>query len=183
MHLSMIWIVSLGNVLVFSMINDRKVIYHCLLAFNFSSSVLVLLFNVLCQPLLQKGRLHWWVMLVLNLPLLLDLMICMQATLEGLWVRQLPTTKGTSSLLFLVHAGCASFGLSLAFPICLPCEGFSHRSFIGFLCLFPRITNPANHLIEAVLIMGNLKFKKKKKNQGGSYKLPQKSETDNSHKK
>ncbi len=32
---------------------------------------------------------------------------------------------------FWVPAGCASFGLSLAFPFCLPCDGFSHRSFIG----------------------------------------------------
>jgi hypothetical protein len=40
----------------------------------------------------------------------------MLATLEGLWVRYLPTMKGISSLLSLVHAGYASFDLSLAFP-------------------------------------------------------------------
>jgi hypothetical protein len=28
--------------------------------------------------------------------------------------------------------GCTSFGLSLAFLFCLPCDGSSHRSFIGF---------------------------------------------------
>jgi len=27
---------------------------------------------------------------------------------------------------FLVHASCSSFGLSLAFPFCLPCDGSSH---------------------------------------------------------
>jgi hypothetical protein len=37
--------------------------------------------------------------------------------------------------LFLVPAGCVSFGLSLAFPFCLPCDGSSHRSFIGFCYL------------------------------------------------
>jgi hypothetical protein len=30
--------------------------------------------------------------------------------------------------------GCASFSLSLAFPLCLPYDGFDHRFFIGFLC-------------------------------------------------
>ncbi len=35
---------------------------------------------------------------------------------------------------FLVPSGCASFGLSLAFPFCLLCDGSGHRSFIGFLC-------------------------------------------------
>jgi hypothetical protein len=34
---------------------------------------------------------------------------------------------------FLVHAGFASFGLSLAFPFCLLFDGSSHQSFIGFL--------------------------------------------------
>jgi hypothetical protein len=37
--------------------------------------------------------------------------------------------------LFLVPAGCACFGPSLAFPFCLPCDGSGHRSFIGFLDL------------------------------------------------
>ncbi len=40
-HPSMIWIISLGNVPIFSMVDDWKVIYPCLFAFNFSSSVLV----------------------------------------------------------------------------------------------------------------------------------------------
>jgi hypothetical protein len=34
---------------------------------------------------------------------------------------------------FFVHGGCASFGLSLAFPFCLPYDGSCHPSFIGFL--------------------------------------------------
>jgi hypothetical protein len=42
-----IWIVSSGNVFVFSMINDWEVIYPCFFAFNFSSNVLGMLFNVL----------------------------------------------------------------------------------------------------------------------------------------
>jgi hypothetical protein len=46
-HSDMIWIVSLGNVLVFSMIDDCEVIYFCLFVFKFSSNVLVLLFNIL----------------------------------------------------------------------------------------------------------------------------------------
>jgi hypothetical protein len=47
-HLGMmIWIVSLGSVLAFSIIDDQEVIYPCLFAFNFLSNVLVLPFNVL----------------------------------------------------------------------------------------------------------------------------------------
>jgi hypothetical protein len=44
---SVIWIVSLRSVHVFSIIDDQKDIYPCLFAFNFSSNMLVLLFNVL----------------------------------------------------------------------------------------------------------------------------------------
>jgi hypothetical protein len=47
MHLGMIWIISLGNVLIFSMIDDQKVIYPCLFAFNFLGNVLVLLSSML----------------------------------------------------------------------------------------------------------------------------------------
>jgi hypothetical protein len=46
-HPSVIWIVSLRNVFIFSTIDGRKVIYPCFFAFNFLSNVLVLLFNVL----------------------------------------------------------------------------------------------------------------------------------------
>jgi hypothetical protein len=47
MHLSMIWIISLGNVFVFSTINDRKIIYFNFFTFNFLGNVIVLLFNAL----------------------------------------------------------------------------------------------------------------------------------------
>ncbi len=46
-HPGVIWIVSLESVLIFFMINNWEVIYLCLFAFNFSNSVLILLFNVL----------------------------------------------------------------------------------------------------------------------------------------
>jgi hypothetical protein len=46
MHPGMIWIISSGSVPIFSMIDDHEVIYPCLFAFNFSSNVLVLPFNV-----------------------------------------------------------------------------------------------------------------------------------------
>jgi len=60
-------------------------------------------------------------MLVRDLPLLLDLTICKQVTLEGPWVRELPTMRGNSFFLFfLVLTSCVSFGLSLAFLFCLP---------------------------------------------------------------
>jgi len=43
----MIWIVSLGNVLIFFMIDDYEVIYLNLFAFNFSTNnVLVLFLNM-----------------------------------------------------------------------------------------------------------------------------------------
>jgi len=45
--LGVIWIVSLGNVLVFSMIDDQEVISPCPSAFNFLNRMLVLLFNML----------------------------------------------------------------------------------------------------------------------------------------
>jgi hypothetical protein len=45
MHLSVIWIISLGNVFVFSTINNWEVIYPCFFAFNFSSNVLVFAFQ------------------------------------------------------------------------------------------------------------------------------------------
>ncbi len=45
--LGMIWIVSSRNVLVFSTINNQKVIYPYLFAFSFLCNVLVLRFNVL----------------------------------------------------------------------------------------------------------------------------------------
>ncbi len=46
-HLSVIWIVSLGNVPICFTINDQKLIYPYFFAFNFSVNVLILLFNVL----------------------------------------------------------------------------------------------------------------------------------------
>jgi hypothetical protein len=46
-HLGGIWIVSLGNVPIFFMIDDWEVIYPYFSAFNFSSNVLILFFNVL----------------------------------------------------------------------------------------------------------------------------------------
>jgi hypothetical protein len=46
LRLDVIWIVSSGNVLIFSTINDQKVIYPCLFTFNFSNSVFILLLNV-----------------------------------------------------------------------------------------------------------------------------------------
>ncbi len=54
----------------------------------------------------------------------------MQTTLKGLWVRLLPTTKGTRSLLFswFLQVLCL-----LAFLFCLFFDGSSHQSFIGFL--------------------------------------------------
>jgi hypothetical protein len=73
-------------------------------------------------------------MFTLDLPLLLDFTICMQATLKGSWVRLPPTTRRTSSLPFSWSLQIVSFDLSLAFPFCLLFDGSSHRSFIGFLC-------------------------------------------------
>jgi len=42
-HLGMIWIVSLRNVPIFSTIDDWKVIYPCLFAFNFLGNVSITL--------------------------------------------------------------------------------------------------------------------------------------------
>jgi hypothetical protein len=46
-HYDMIWIISLENVLMFFKINDEIIIYFYLFAFNFSSNMLILFFNVL----------------------------------------------------------------------------------------------------------------------------------------
>ncbi len=107
--------------------------YSYLFAFNFFKNMLVLPFSVL-QLLLQKKRLCWQVMCVLDLPLLLDFIICMKVTLERPWVRLLPTTRGTSSLLFFfVPTNCSSFGL----PFLSPLYGSSHQSFILFFIPSP----------------------------------------------
>jgi hypothetical protein len=45
-HLNVIYIVSLENVLVFSKIDDQKIIYPCLFAFIFLDNLLILFFNV-----------------------------------------------------------------------------------------------------------------------------------------
>jgi hypothetical protein len=74
-----IWIISSRNMLIFSTIDNQKVIYPCLFAINFSSNMLILLSNML-YPLLWKRRLRWQVMFVLDPPLLLDLMISMLVT-------------------------------------------------------------------------------------------------------
>jgi hypothetical protein len=47
MHCGMIWIVSVGNVFIFFMIDDLKVIYFCLYTFSFLGSISILLFNML----------------------------------------------------------------------------------------------------------------------------------------
>jgi hypothetical protein len=46
-HPCVIWIVSSGNVPIFFTIDNYEIIYPCPFAFKFSSSVLILLFNVL----------------------------------------------------------------------------------------------------------------------------------------
>jgi hypothetical protein len=85
-HPSMIWIISSRNVPIFSTIDDQKIIYPYLFAFIFSSNMLVLPFNMF-YPLLYGGRLCWCVIPILNVPLLLGIMICMQVTLKGPWVK------------------------------------------------------------------------------------------------
>jgi len=45
-HPSMIWIVSSGSVPIFSTIDDPEIIYPYIFAFNFSSSMLVLIFSM-----------------------------------------------------------------------------------------------------------------------------------------
>jgi hypothetical protein len=46
-HPDVIWIVSLGSVLIFSIKDNREVMYPCFFAFNFLGNVLILLFSVL----------------------------------------------------------------------------------------------------------------------------------------
>ncbi len=71
-------------------------------------------------------------MVVLNLLLLLDLMICMQMSLKGLRVRQLCTTRGTNSLPSLVPMGFTSFWPFFDLPFCHSCDGSNHWVSIGF---------------------------------------------------
>ncbi len=135
MHLSVIWIVSLHNVFVFSTIDNWEVIHPYLFAFNFLGDVLILFFNML-QPLRQRERLRWQEMLVLELILLLDLKVCMWMTLKGRWVRFLPTMRGTSSLPSLVPAGSCRLHIFWPFfglPFCFVCDGSSHPFLLVFL--------------------------------------------------
>jgi hypothetical protein len=53
-HLGVIWIISSRNVLVFSTIDNQNVIYPYLFAFSFSSSMLILLFNMLLASAIEK---------------------------------------------------------------------------------------------------------------------------------
>jgi hypothetical protein len=46
-HLGMIWIISLGSVFIFFMMDDQEVIYLCFFSFNFSGCVLILLFSMI----------------------------------------------------------------------------------------------------------------------------------------
>ncbi len=82
----------------------------CIQFFRFS----IALQHALTSPI--ERRLLWPKMFILDLLLVLDLMICMQTTLKGLWVKWLPTMRRTNFLPSLVHAGCPFVGLSLAFP-------------------------------------------------------------------
>ncbi len=74
-------------------------------------------------------------MLVLELSLLLDLTICMSVTLEGVMGEIASYHEKDYPFPFLGFASYASFGLSLAFPFCLPCDGSGHQSFIILLCI------------------------------------------------
>jgi len=55
----------------------------------------------------------------------------------------------------VVPAGSLSFGLSLAFPFCLSCDGSRHQSFIEFISLdhFPTTIGDALKASAAVLSM------------------------------
>jgi hypothetical protein len=60
------------------------------LSFLFLHSIFQPHINIAFQHALTfvvEKKLHWQVMLVLDLPLLLYLTICMQVTLEGPWVK------------------------------------------------------------------------------------------------
>jgi hypothetical protein len=67
---------------------------------------------------------------ILDISLLLDFKICMHADIRG----AMDEIGSYHELFpfFLVLVGYATFGLSLAFPFCLPCDGSGHRSSIGF---------------------------------------------------
>jgi len=70
----------------FSMINDREVIYFCLFAFEFfKQCVNIVLQHVLAFAIETKIALARDT--CLDFLLLLDFMIYMQVTLEGLWVK------------------------------------------------------------------------------------------------
>ncbi len=73
--------------LSFSQCIPREVIYSCLFAFSFSGSMLILLFSVFLTCTIERKIVLVGEMFVLNLLLLLHLRICIQVTLEGLWVR------------------------------------------------------------------------------------------------
>jgi hypothetical protein len=72
-------------------------------------------------------------MFILNLPLIENIMICMQVTLEGLWMSSFLPRERLALSFFLVPTGCAYSDLSLAFLFCLQCVGSDHHSFIGIL--------------------------------------------------
>ncbi len=74
-------------------------------------------------------------MFILYLLLLLDITICMQVTLKGLWVKQIPTMKATSSFPSLVPTSLSSFWPFFGLCFCHSCDGSGHLVFFAFFCI------------------------------------------------
>ncbi len=72
----------------------------------------------------------------LDLPLLLNFMICLPASDIRKVVGEIVSYHETPNFLFfLVPTGCSSFAMSLAFPFCLPYDGSIDRLFYFFFPL------------------------------------------------
>jgi hypothetical protein len=96
------------------MIDDRKIIYRCFFAFNFSEDILNIAFQHTLASAIERK-----IALMGNAcskpPITIRLQSLHVDDIRGAMGEYLPTTRATSSLLSLVPGGCTSFGLSLAF--------------------------------------------------------------------
>ncbi len=83
---------------------------------------------------------------VLNFLLLLHLMICMQVTLEGLWVGEMASFHKRNELFpFFGSCGLCVFWPFIALPFCLPFDGSGHLFLLDFFVLIDSEGAPHNH--------------------------------------
>ncbi len=134
-HPNVIWIVSLRSVFFFSMIDDQEVIYPCLFAFIFLGNVLVVFFqHALTFAIERKIALASDV--CFNTPIIIKSHDLHAGDIKGAMGEITSYHERDQLSTFFSFFGF--YKLCIFWPFfglffCLPCDGFGHQSFIGFL--------------------------------------------------